>query len=389
MARGRAVNGAGSIRQRPNGTWEVRYCNGRDPGTGQLIRKSKYAKTAEEAAQILRAATAAIDTGDYIDPEKMPLREWMKLWLNEYIVDVKPGTVTTYETQTRMHIVPALGATPLCELRAHNIQVFINSLSRAKENAPALSAKTIKNVYGVLRRALEQATEIGYLKTNPAAACKLPRVDKTEIQPLDDDAMTRFLGAIKGDPNELLYIADAFTGLRKGELLGLTWDCIDFETGTVKVYRQLQLLKGVYSFAPLKNDKPRHLTPSRYVMDAFKEQRTAQNKHRLKAGAVWANKDKFVFTNEIGGHLLHQTVYKQYKRIVASIGLPDARFHDLRHSYAVLALKHGDDPKTVQTNLGHATASFTLDTYGHTTTEMQRASAARMDATIEGLKGNK
>ena len=107
---------------------------------------------------------------------------------------------------------------------------------------------------------------------------------------------------------------------------------------------------------------------------------------KINAGSAWNNKDNLVFTNEIGGHLVHHTVYRHYKEIVTELGIPDLRFHDLRHSYAVAAIQNGDDIKTVQENLGHHTAAFTLDIYGHVTDTMKKASADRMDNYIMGIK---
>jgi len=111
--------------------------------------------------------------------------------------------------------------------------------------------------------------------------------------------------------------------------------------------------------------------------------RREQNEQRARAGEVWDNPMNLVFTNPLGGYLVHVTVYKHYKRLVAELGIPELRFHDLRHTYAVNALQSGDDIKTVQGNLGHHTAAFTLDTYGHVTEQMKQASADRMDQFIQ------
>lgn len=388
MPRKRAVNGSGlQPRKRSDGRWECSVTIGIDPGTGKTISKYIYGKNAEECSKKQRAIAAEIDAGSYHEPPKMLLKEWLGIWYNEYCINVKKSTKKAYETQLRVHIVPLLGAIRLRDLQAHHIQQFINTLSKGGKKVSPVSAKTVKDNFGTLHRALQQAVMVGYLKSNPADGCTLPRSKKPEIKPLNDADIRRFLAAIHGHKNERAFIVDLFTGLRKSELIGLTWDCIDFEAGTVRVYRQLQLLSGEYSFHSLKNDRPRTLYPTKFVMNALREQKRAQAELRLKAGAVWSNPDNFVFTDETGKHLLHQTLYKQFKRIVRELGLPAARFHDLRHSYAVAALKYGDDVKTVQENLGHATAAFTLDVYGHATDEMKRASSLRMDAAIESILG--
>ena len=119
-------------------------------------------------------------------------------------------------------------------------------------------------------------------------------------------------------------------------------------------------------------------------MKLLRTQRARQSEQQLRAGPMWEDSG-LVFTNELGHHLAIHTVYKDFKQIAVSIGRPDARFHDLRHSYAVAAIRSGDDIKTVQGNLGHATAAFTLDVYGHVTDQMKQESAARMESYIKDV----
>lgn len=183
-----------------------------------------------------------------------------------------------------------------------------------------------------------------------------------------------------------------FTGLRKGEVLGLTWDCVDLEKGTLLVNKQLSYYKNasgswVYGMDSTKNSRSRKLTLPSFVVDVLRHQKARQAEWRLQAGPAWQvwNGEDLVFTNPLGGHLMSQAVYRSFKKLAASIGTPSTRFHDLRHSYAVAAIKSGDDIKTVQGNLGHATASFTLDVYGHLTDQMKQASADRMEQFIKSV----
>ena len=206
----------------------------------------------------------------------------------------------------------------------------------------------------------------------------------------DDDAAAAFLRAIDGHPHELLYKIALFTGMREGELLGLTWDCIDFTNGTISVRqqaRQEQKKGGQYYFSTPKNGKGRVLTVPQSVLALFRAQQDKQKEMVAYAGTAWDNVHNLVFTNAAGSFLSHRTVYDCFKRIVKSIGMETMRFHDLRHSYAVASIKNGDDIKTVQENLGHATAAFTLDGYAHATNQMKKASADRMEQYIQTLQG--
>lgn len=382
----RAAQGSGTIRQRPDGRWEARYTVGRDPGTGKQIQRSIYGATQKEVRQRLQQVEISIDDGTYVQPSRLEVGEWLNVWLNDYCVDLKPGTISLYRRHIRNYLAPYIGAVKLCELSPHMVQRLYNRLATGKDGAPTLTPKTVKNVHGILHRAMEQAAEIGYLKLNPVDHCKPPRVEKPEIKPLDGAAISKFLTAIQGHQYEAVYIVDLFTGMRQSEILGLTWDCIDFEDGTIRIYRQFQLIDGVYQFGALKNDKPRTIVPAPSVLEVLKEQRRKQREWKLRAGNLWQNADDFVFTDEFGKHLARQSVYHQFKAVMKRIGLPDTRFHDLRHSYAVASIQAGDDIKTVQENLGHHTAAFTLDVYGHVTGEMKRASANRMEAFIQRVK---
>ena len=130
--------------------------------------------------------------------------------------------------------------------------------------------------------------------------------------------------------------------------------------------------------------KLRQITAAPFVVDLLKKQRRLQESQKRLAGEAWENSG-LVFTNEMGHHLSAQTVYLHFKKLAGQAGFPSARFHDLRHSYAVASLQSGDDIKTVQENLGHHTAAFTLDVYGHVTEQMRRSSADRMQRFIESL----
>ena len=385
----------GNIRKKPttvNGKtytyYEARYTEGFDPGTGKQIQRSISGKTQKEVAQKLKAALAALDSGTYIAPCKMTVGEWMDVWSKQYLGGVKDSTVAAYNATIRTHIKPGIGAIRLDALDTHLVQSFYNGLSEPTKDRDAVSPKTVKNVHGILHKALQQAVANGYIRFNPTNSCILPRVEKKELQPLDEAETKLFLDAVKGHRFELLFTFTLFSGLREGEALGLTWDRVDFMRGTILVSKQLQKEKkagGEFRLVSLKNDKPRRITPAPWVMQLLRDRKLQQYEHKEKAGAAWSNPMNLVFTNELGGNLIPQTVVRHFKEIVGSIGRPDARFHDLRHSYAVASLRSGDDIKTVQGNLGHATAAFTLDVYGHVTNQMQEASAVRMEAYIKGI----
>lgn len=390
----RAPQGMGSIRKvertikgKTYKYYEARYSAGFDPGTGKQIQRSITGKTQKEVAQKLKEAIASLDAGTYIAPSKMTVSEWLSEWSEQYLKNVKDSTRSSYMTIINTHLRPHIGAVRLDELSTPMVQRLYNSLGEPNGNRDAISAKTIKNVHGVLHKALHQAMLNGYIRNNPADAAVLPRIEKKQIHPMDEYQISTFLKAIRGHQYEKLFITMLFTGLRQGEALALTFDCVSFVNGSITVNKQLQLVrgsKGQYRLVATKNSKVRTIHVAPYVLDILRDIRQEQERNRAIYGPP-LEKIPYVFCTPMGEHYKPNTVYKNFKAVVRNLGYDHIRLHDLRHSYAVASIRSGDDIKTVQDNLGHATASFTLDVYGHVTDQMKRDSAARMEQFIQSV----
>ena len=389
--RKRAPNGQGTPSKRPDGRYRLDVSLGRDPATGKLIRKTVY-DTSEQGviAKAQKLRVEFNESGVYVEPSKLTVGQWLDIWHKEYLGNVKEGTSSSYEKDIRVHLKPNLGNIKLTILSQspHTIQAVYNKLQRGTEKKKALSAKSIHNLNGTLHSALEKAVALGYIPRNPAKSVTLPRVEKREMQAIQGEDVNRFLAAVKDCQYEHVYLMDMFTGLRQAEILGLTWDNVNLDSGTITVKQQLRKERkkgGAYVFAPLKTDRTRTLTASLYVQTLLRKQRAKQAEWALQTGGAWDNAMNLVFTNELGAHLAAVTVYKKLKTIVSSLGLDGVRFHDLRHTFALISLQNGDDIKTLQQNMGHSTISTTLDVYGHVSEQMKKESAARMDAYIETL----
>lgn len=384
----RAAQGSGTIRKKTvtrSGKqytyWEARITTGRDPGTGKQVQRSISGKTQKEVRQKLQALAVAVNSGTYSAPVRMTVGEWLDTWAADYLGGKKAGTAKIYRNNVKNHIKPALGAVQLDTLRPHDVQVFVNGLSD-------LSPASVQLAYKVLHSALQKAVELEYIPRNPAAHCELPKVEREEIHPLDDAQAAALLNAAKGSRLEQLVGVALFTGMRLSELLGLTWDAVDMAAGTISVNKQLErpeLRRGLSPFISPKNGKPRTITAAPSVFALLRRQRARQAEAQLRAGEVWENAHNLVFTDETGGPWLHGAIDRQFRQLTHMAGLEGVRFHDLRHTYAVNAIRAGDDVKTIQGNLGHASAAFTLDKYGHFTERMQRDSAQRMEGFIQDV----
>ena len=388
----RNSNGSGNIRKKKvtrNGKtyeyWEGRITTGYDPATGKQIQRSITGSTQKEVSQKMRAEQTKLDTKTYIAPTKMFTGDWLDVWLEEYVKpSVKTLTYSTYKDNVTNHIKPRFNKVRLSDLDAQSIQVFCNDLTRINHLAP----KTVKNIIGTFHKSLHQAVALKYIPFNPIDSVKTPRTTRKELRPFTEDEIKLFLVKIEGEELcDLLRVA-LFTGMREGEVCGLPWDAIDFENGTITVKQQLQLSRETkkYFIASTKNDKWRIIPAAPYVMDILKHRKQIQDSDIKKSFGMWNNPWNLVFTYANGSHIPLNTARGTFKRIAKSIGAGEVRFHDMRHTYAVLSLQEGDDVKTVQSNLGHATASFTLDVYGHVSEKMRKESSDRMQDLINKLK---
>ena len=396
------VNGEGSIRKRKNGAWEATITVSFDPVTHKQSKKSFYGKTRKEAKDKMEAFLEKKEEEDRFaqallsqvvpesaaDENDMFLSSWLDIWHKNYLSDVKLSTRANYRSIIDNHIDPVLGNYPLSKLKAPVIQNFYNQLHDEKK----LSPKYIKNIHGVLHSALDKAVAVEFTAKNYSSVCSIPKVEEPDICPLNKEEQERLFAALKGEEFEDLILVDLFTGLRCGELLGLTWDCIDFENGIIHVKKQLSLPRkkgggGKCYWSTLKNGKSRIVLPAPFVMDVLRHHKAVQASQNLAAGPLWDEGDfpNLVFTHPNGYHYIQPTIWKEFQKILKKAGLQHYRVHDLRHTFAVNSIKAGDDIKTLQENMGHYSAAFTLDKYGHVVDEMRKASSERMQKLIDSM----
>ena len=393
------VNGEGCIRKRDATTWEARITVSRDPVTKKQKIKTFYGKSRKEVKAKMDAFMDLLveerSAKSNIPPEQVKendddllFSEWLEIWHKDYLPDIKRSTKANYRSVIDNHINPALGSYPLSKLKAPVIQSFYNQLHKEK----GLSPKYVKNIHGILHSALDKAVEVEYATKNYSSVCSIPKVLEPEIKPLNKEDQEKLFAVLKGEEFEDLILVDLFTGLRCGELLGLTWDCIDFERGIIHVKKQLCMPRkkgggGKCYWSTLKNGKTRIVLPAPFVMDVLRHHKSVQAQQKLAAGSLWDEGDfpGLVFTHPNGYHYIQPTIWKEFQKILKKAGLDHYRVHDLRHTFAVNSLKAGDDIKTLQENMGHFSAAFTLDKYGHVVDEMRKASSSRMQKLIDSM----
>ena len=375
----RRDNHDGSIRQRGK-IWE-----------GQVVvpggkRVNVYGKSKVEVKAKIKDALAQAEIDLQLANPEMTVKDWLMEWLDLYRSDIKRGTRDQCDTIITLHLVPAIGDIVLKNLTASDIQrLIIAPLSKTH------AAKTVHNIFGVLHKALNQAVKLHYSSYNVADGCVLPRIPKVnKIKALDKDEIKRLLASLEGDREEFLFKTALATGLRSGELIGLTWNCIDFDAGIIRIVQQMTSprKKGEsYEITETKSSNCRVLSPAPIVFEWLSKQKEKQKYERQVLGKSW-NSGKYkdlVFTMPNGQHYTQSWVYKMFQRVLRAAELDHFRVHDLRHTYVVDALRAGDDVKTIQTSAGHYSSAFTLDRYAHVTATMRKESAARMQAFLDSL----
>ena len=384
MAKRRA-NGEGNIRKRSDGRWEGRYTAGRDPATGKAIYKNVLAKTQKECKEKLKRAIEKNAKVDTIRAEQYTVGQWMDVWFENCAkIKVRPSSHKTYRGYIDNHIKPNIGKIPLSKLSSLDLQKLYKKLLsggrveriESKNQPKGLSPKTVRNINQVISSAMDFAIDQKLIATNPTDGCALPKLEHREMKTLPTEQLTSFLREAKESGVFELYYIELATGLRRGELLGLKWEDIDLERGTIQVRRQIARIDGEIVEAPLKTKNSyRVLSIGADAVEILKEQRKRTH-------------SEYVFPSPTGGPMSPDSVLHMLHRVLKRAGLPKIRFHDMRHTFATVALQNGVDIKTVSGMLGHHSAGFTLDTYAHVTTQAQRQAANTMDSILSNATGN-
>jgi integrase len=376
-------NGEGGItRHKKSGLYMARYTVQTPTGPK---RKTIYGKEREEVAEKLIEALSTRNKGLNFEGDDQTLTAYLDRWLNGSVKgSVKPSTYESYERMIRNHIKPALGHRKLKILAPDHVQHFYQQKLDA-----GLAPGTVRLMHGIFHKALEQAVKWGIVPRNVCKATTPPKPNPEEIRPLDAEQARTLLEAARGNRLEALFVLAVTTGLRIGELLGLKWEDVDLGAETLRVRRTKSQAKTGPTFTAPKNGKGRSIRLTRRAVEALRAHKAAQNAERLKLGDLWED-NGLIFCTTAGKPLDFRNVATaSFKPLLKKAGLPDKkaglpdiRFHDLRHTCATLLLSRGHHPKLVQELLGHASVAMTLDRYSHVLPGMGDQTAAAMEAAL-------
>ena len=335
------------------------------------------ARRGQRVGAKLAKALSDREGGLTFDANNMNLDDYLRLWLTDSVRDsVRPATYEGYARQVRNHLIPTLG---LIKLRAIT-PTHLRGLYRDKLDS-GLSPRTVQYIHVTIHKALKQALNDGLVPRNVAEAVKPPQVRREEIEPLTPEQTKKLVEFVSEDRLAALYVLAVTAGLRQGELLGLKWEDVDLDHGILRVKRTLSGIKdGKPIFSTPKTAKGRRSVQlTAKAVEALEKHRERQIEERKQLVELWRDCD-LVFPTRVGTPISrHNLVTRSFKPLLVRAGLPDIRFHDLRHTCATLMLFVGTNPKVVQEMLGHANVSITLDTYSHLLPNMQGEAVGRLD----------
>ena len=374
----RRTKGSGSIAQR-NGKWHVVVDHGRDPETGKRRRRwTGPHKTKKAAEKALRQILSSIDRGTYVEPTKQTFAEYLlSEWLPAVRVSLRASTHASYERNLRLHVVRySIGATKLSDVSAAQLNRLYAELleaGRRDTKSGGLSPRSVRYLHTIIHRAMSDAVRWNRLVRNVADAATPPRVrDVREAAPAmrvwTADELEAFFARLAEHDDRYYtpFYVHAMTGARRGEVLGLTWDRVDLDAGLITVDRAWIAVGHEGHWGKTKTGRPRTLELDARTVDVLKAWRARRARERLQHGQGKLKGGDFVFTHRDGTPYHPERFSREFdRRLERYPELPKIRLHDLRHTWATLALRNGVHPKIVSEQLGHSSIAITLDVYSH------------------------
>ncbi len=362
------------VRKRSDGRWEGRIVIGHK-NDGTPMYKSVFGKTQKEALANLHAAIEMYRDVDLCEDSRMSLGKWLDRWLDQYMLfTVRERTLDGYRNICKNQVKPHLGDKQLSSITTADVQKFYNKIKqegRIREHpiyGHSLSDSHVRGVHMMLHQAMDAAVRERLIVKNPTNGTTVPKANPPEKQVFNDNQLDRFWEMLESEPAWYdFFYTELMTGLRRGEICGLKWTDINYEAGTLRVERSISTKKGGgVTIGDTKTDTGTRtivLPPS--VLAIFA-------KRQSEALSEWV----FPYLQNPAMPMYPSSAYNKLRRILRHAELPMMRFHDLRHTFATHATKIGVDAKTLAGILGHTNASFTLDTYTHVTTDMQKNASA-------------
>ncbi|MGJ7910472.1 tyrosine-type recombinase/integrase [Neobacillus sp. LXY-1] len=370
----------GSIKKNPQtGKWDIVVDIGKDPFTGKRKQKKKRGfNTKQEAGKALTKILNEINEGTLFEPANMTVNQFMDIWFNERRLSVERTTYQNNKAFFKIYISPQIGSLKMFKVTPLILQQFVNELVE-KTN---LASSTIHKIFDVLKVSFSRAVKLKIIKENPVVLVDLPKVKKAEMKVWDINQVNFFLENVVNvkRPSKYItaYLLAILTGMRQGEILGLRWKDIDFQTKQIFVTQTLS-----HDGKELRNwTKTKAGKRAIHIPDVLNNHLTVERKRFLENKLMYGNEfedNDLVICTKMGKPVQSTNLLRAFKNDVKKVGLPIIRFHDLRHTHATMLIQQNINPKVIQERLGHSRIGITLDIYSHVLPSMQQEVAMKLD----------
>lgn len=381
------INMSGSIQDRKNGSYLLTYSMGfKADGTRARKTRTVKAKNITEAKKMLAAFVTEIEQGEYIDPSKMTFGAIVKEWREKYAErNLSSGTIEVYDYYLTGHMLPEFSHRPLDKIIPMHITDYLIGLEKSRKDGKegGLAPATVQKHYNLLSSIFQFAKRNGLIKNNPVENAERPVVRKTETDVYTTEEVHELFKLLEKEEiqHNLMIRLAIETGMRRGELLGLQWEDIDFERNKISIRHSLSYTKEEgYQLGDTKSRKKRVVIASRGMMDRLKNYHLIKRKERLQSSELWEGGSCFfVFSDWNGKPLYPGSPTRWWSRFLERTEFKKIRFHDLRHTAATLLINQGLHAKIISERLGHADISTTMNVYGHYLEEADQKAADILD----------
>ena len=378
----------GNIEKRGEGKYRLTVSGGYDH-VGKRIkhRKTITAKSDKEASKQLALFIAEIEKGNYINPTGYTFKDFVKRWKTDYAeTNLEAKTLYRYEYYLKDNIIPAIGHLKLEQIKPLHLLDLYKKMgqdgARKDGKTGGYSPKTIRHTHTLIRSILEKAVKWQMLAQNPASRVEPPKVQEKEVGFYSDEETIRLMELLQHEPTKYRAITmlAIFTGMRRGEIVGLEWPDVDFEKRIIHVKRSSVYIpkEGIITKGTKTSKSERVIAMAETLYDVLKEYKIWQEVQIDVYGDLWVNTLR-VFTQEHGEPIHPDTISQWFEKFIKKHELPRITFHGLRHTAATLLLSTGTDVETVSRILGHATSSTTSKVYLHSTLKARVDAMERLD----------
>lgn len=377
----------GSIEKRGKNSWRLVVSGGFGPD-GKRVRYTRTVKgSRREAEKELAKMVAEIEKGQFAQPSKLTFKDFVERWLRDYAeVELAPKTIHRYKELLNTRILPAMGHLRIDQIRPTHLLEFYRNLQeegiRLDGRPGRLSDSTVLYHHRVISAILQDAVEWQVIPSNPASRVKPPKVKKTPVPCYDEKQVALLLEALDKEPlkYKVMVALDLATGIRRGELMGLEWQDVNFEEGTITIRQASQYLpeKGTFTKEPKNEASKRVIAVPPSVMALLKEYKIKQAEEKDGVGSLWKGSDR-LFTTWDGKPMHPDTISKWFPKFLARHNLPHIKFHALRHTSISMLIREGVHPKAISTRAGHSNISTTMDIYGHLLKSADREAANKLE----------